>query len=205
MDIDELQLLLKEGEGLTVEFKESFSSKLDKDMVAFANTHGGCIFLGVNDGGKIVGEILTNDLKAKISSLARNCEPAVVLKSIEQVDKVIVVSIQESDDKPHSCSVGYFRRLDAATQKMNQKELKLLFDASNSKPKFEELLSDEITWDDLSVLKIRKFLSEAKIKIDEVDSNKLLSSLHLAKKTRLITREFCFFLKNLEIFFYNAK
>ena len=29
VDIDELQLLLKEGEGLAIEFKESFSSKLD--------------------------------------------------------------------------------------------------------------------------------------------------------------------------------
>ena len=38
MDTEELELLLKEGEGLTIEFKESFSSKLDKDMVAFANT-----------------------------------------------------------------------------------------------------------------------------------------------------------------------
>lgn len=33
MGIDELQLFLKEGEGLTIEFKESFSSKLDKDHV----------------------------------------------------------------------------------------------------------------------------------------------------------------------------
>lgn len=72
--MEELELLLKEGEGLTIEFKESFSSKLDKDIVAFANTHGGRIFLGVNDQGKIVGEILTNDLKAKINSLASMLE-----------------------------------------------------------------------------------------------------------------------------------
>jgi len=105
VDIEELQLLLKEGEGLTIEFKERFSNKLDKDMVAFANTHGGRVFLGVDDRGKIIGETLSNDLKAKINSLARNCEPGVVLKNIEQLDKVVVVTIGESDEKPHSCSM----------------------------------------------------------------------------------------------------
>jgi len=39
VDTEELQLLFKEGEGLTTEFKEHFSSKLDKDIVAFSNTH----------------------------------------------------------------------------------------------------------------------------------------------------------------------
>jgi len=145
VDIDELQLLLKEGEGLTIEFKESFSSKLHKDIVAFANTHGGHLFLGVDDFGKIVGEKLTNDLKAKVNSLARNCEPGIVLQSIEQVDKAVVITIDESDEKPHSFSAGYYRRLDAATQKMNQKELKLLFDASSNKPRFEEQINSDIS------------------------------------------------------------
>jgi ATP-dependent DNA helicase RecG len=196
VDIEELELLLKEGEGLTVEFKESFSSKLDKDIVAFTNTHGGRIFLGVNDQGKIVGETLTNDLKAKINSLARNCEPDVVLKSIEQVDKVVVITIDESDEKPHSCSAGYYRRLDAATQKMNQKELKLLFDASSQKPRFEEQINDDISWDDISQSKIKRFLLETKIKLDEVDPNKLLNSLRLARENKINNAGVLFFAGN---------
>ena len=130
----------------------------------------GAFFLVLMIGGKIVGKTLTNDLKAKINSLARNCEPGVVLKGIEQVIKFVVISIQESDAKPHSCSAGIFGRLDATTQKMNQKELKLLFDASDRKPRFEELFNDEITWDEISVPKIKDFLSEAKINIDTIDS-----------------------------------
>lgn len=196
MDIDELQLLLKEGEGLTIEFKESFSSKLDKDIVAFANTHGGRIFLGVDDRGKIVGEKLTNTLKAKINSLARNCEPGIVLRSIEQIDKVVVITINESDEKPHSCSAGYYRRLDAATQKMNQKELKLLFDASSNKPRFEEQISDDISWDDISQSKIKRFLSETKIMLDEFEPRKLLKSLRLAKDNKITNAGVLFFAKN---------
>ncbi len=54
MDEKELKFILQEGEGLKIEFKESFDPKsLAKEFVAFANAEGGKIFLGVNDKGKI--------------------------------------------------------------------------------------------------------------------------------------------------------
>ena len=59
----ELNLIIKEGEGLTVEFKEKYTPKISNDMVAFANTRGGRILLGVDDKGKILGEKLTNKVK----------------------------------------------------------------------------------------------------------------------------------------------
>ncbi len=37
MTQNELHLLVKEGEGLTVEFKEKFTPKIDRDIVAMAN------------------------------------------------------------------------------------------------------------------------------------------------------------------------
>lgn len=42
----ELQLILQEGEGYTIEFKENLAN-LDKEVVAFANASGGRIFIGV--------------------------------------------------------------------------------------------------------------------------------------------------------------
>ena len=56
MDKKEFEFLLKQGEGLKSEFKESFDSKnLPKEIVAFANTEGGKIFIGVDDVGKVKG------------------------------------------------------------------------------------------------------------------------------------------------------
>lgn len=106
VNTEELELLLKEGECLTVEFKERFNNKIDKDIVAFANTSGGRILIGVNDDGKIIGEKLTNELKANINCLARNCDPEISIDSIKQIDKVIVVEVGESNQKPHSCATG---------------------------------------------------------------------------------------------------
>jgi ATP-dependent DNA helicase RecG len=127
MTPEELDLLIKEGEGLTVEFKEKYSPKIVQDIVAFANTKGGYILLGIDDNCKPKGEILSNKTKAEIIALARNCEPSIHIKSIRQMGKAAVIEIAEGDEKPYSCAAGYYRRLDAVTQKMTQKEIHLVY------------------------------------------------------------------------------
>ena len=126
MDKEELDLLLKEGEGLTVEFKEKFTPKIDEDVVAFANTRGGKILLGVSDHSQIVGQKLTNELKARIIDLARHCHPSIPV-SVQSVGQVVAITVQEGDEKPYSCSSGYYRRLDAVSQKMTQAEIRAIF------------------------------------------------------------------------------
>ena len=63
MNKEQLELLIAEGEGLTLEFKERYTSKIDKDIVAMANSKGGYILLGIDDTGNITGEKLTNAIK----------------------------------------------------------------------------------------------------------------------------------------------
>ena len=205
MNTSELHLLLKEGEGLSTEFKESFSGKLDRDMVAFSNTHGGRIFLGVGDLGEIVGETLTNDLKAKINSLARNCEPSITLKSIEQVDETVVITIDESGEKPHSCSSGYYRRLDAATQKMNQKELKILFKKSEVSTPFERQVCGNISFDDISEDKVKAFLSAAKIDIASISHKEILDSLNLSQNNKINNAGVILFAKNPKQYVFHCE
>lgn len=180
MTNEELQLILKEGEGLKVEFKERYSSRIDKDIVAFANAKGGVILLGVSDDGKVVGEKLTNKLKAQINDLARNCEPAIAIKKISQIDTIIAVEIEEGSEKPYSCADGYFRRLDAVTQKMNQREVRLIFREANN-ISFESLPCKNISLSDISLKKIKSFLKEAKTSFQVNKSNvaSFLTSLGL--------------------------
>ena len=105
-----IDLLIREGEGLSVEFKEQYTPRIDEDIVAFANGKGGRILLGVRDDGRIAGQPLTGDLKAKINSLARNCKPEIAV-DITESDGVVVVAVEEGGSKPYSCAGGYFRRL----------------------------------------------------------------------------------------------
>lgn len=55
MKDEQVSLLIREGEGLTVEFKERYSSRIDQDIVAFANARSGAILLGVRDDGTVAG------------------------------------------------------------------------------------------------------------------------------------------------------
>ncbi len=127
MNNEQLKLFIAEGEGLTVEFKEKYTTKIDRDIVALANTKGGFIVLGVNDHGKVIGEKLSNQMKAEISTLARHCDPHITIGKISPVENVVIIEIPEGDEKPYGCSSGYFRRLDAVSQKMSQKELRTKF------------------------------------------------------------------------------
>jgi ATP-dependent DNA helicase RecG len=192
MTSEDLQLLIKEGEGLMVEFKEKYSTKIVQDIVAFANTKGGSILFGVDDHCTNKGETLTNKMKAEIVDLARNCEPSIHIKSIKQIDKVVAVEVAEGDEKPYSCAAGYYRRLDAVTQKMTQKEIHLIYKNVTS-TSFEEQINKDASWDDISKEKIKAFFKEAGISVSKILPREILSSLNLANNTAIKNAGVLFF------------
>ena len=63
-----VRIFQKAKVSLTVEFKERYTPKIDRDIVAFANSKGGLLLLGIDDRGKVVGEKLTYKMKAEIKS-----------------------------------------------------------------------------------------------------------------------------------------
>ncbi len=77
MKAEELKLILEEGEGYLVEFKEK-PAHIDREMVAFANGSGGRIFIGISDSGKIKGIKVTNQLKSQIQDIIYNVDNAML-------------------------------------------------------------------------------------------------------------------------------
>ena len=88
----DLKILVQEGEGTTLEFKESLSGSLAREMVALANTIGGRILLGVRDDGSVAGLRDTNALRARVQDMARNCDPPLEVV-VEPVGGVLVVHV----------------------------------------------------------------------------------------------------------------
>ncbi|MBU1745857.1 MAG: putative DNA binding domain-containing protein, partial [Proteobacteria bacterium] len=126
MKAADLDILLQEGEGVMLEYKEGLSSSFARELVAFANTSGGRILLGVRDDGTVKGIADTNQLRARIQDIARNCDPPVKIL-LQRIGDVTVVTVRESDAKPVQCSDGYFWRQGAVTQKLSRDEIRDLF------------------------------------------------------------------------------
>ncbi len=113
----ELLDLIEEGENLTCEFKRKFSTpeKIAREMIAFANTKGGYLIIGVDDDKEIIGVDSEKTEAELILDAANNfCEPPlnVEIDFVEVKGKeVVVVKVFESDNKPHRIQ-DYLRELD---------------------------------------------------------------------------------------------
>jgi ATP-dependent DNA helicase RecG len=163
----------------------------------------GVILLGVRDNGTVGGGHLTNDLKAKIISLARNCSPAIQIHII-QVETVIAVEVPMGEDKPYSCSSGYYRRLDGATQKLTSQELRIMFQENAPIPYEEKTVSD-MGWSDISRDKLKAFLKESNICIRRIVPQDLLASLNLVRKDILTNGAALFFAKDIRKFILQSQ
>jgi predicted HTH transcriptional regulator len=103
----ELLELIEGGENLRCEFKRKFSTseKIAREMIAFANTKGGVLLIGVDDDKVIVGVESEKSEAELIKDVGLNyCVPPVEYK-IEYMDvngkEVVIIEIPESKMKPH--------------------------------------------------------------------------------------------------------
>jgi len=159
MDKKELALILKEGEGYFIEFKQNLSG-IEKDLVAFANSSGGRVFLGVTDESEIKGLEITNKLKSDIQNIVRNCDPPIKVV-IKPLGDILIVKVEEGEDKPYRCSSGFYKRIGSNSQKMTRSEI-LNFFKSEGKVRFDELINKKFSYPkDFSKERLSKFLELA--------------------------------------------
>lgn len=69
-------LFLPSHESVTTEFKREWTDNIKKEIVAFANTLGGDLFIGVDDDGTLVGVDNPDRLEERIISTARDNIPS---------------------------------------------------------------------------------------------------------------------------------
>lgn len=55
MTVEDIHKLIKAGETQTCEFKRSFNVETIEALVAFANSDGGRVLVGVDDDGSVIG------------------------------------------------------------------------------------------------------------------------------------------------------
>jgi len=74
----ELQRIIHKGENDTLEFKQTFNKAVIETLVAFSNTRGGSILIGVTDVKNIVGvSIHKETLQKWINEIKQNTSPSI--------------------------------------------------------------------------------------------------------------------------------
>lgn len=88
-----LRRLIAKGESQTLDFKYYISSaaKISKSLVAFANTDGGSLLIGVKDNGSIVGISSEEEIYMIELAAEQYCKPPVKVETLEWSDDGRVV------------------------------------------------------------------------------------------------------------------
>jgi ATP-dependent DNA helicase RecG len=133
-----LEAIIQAGESYQVEFKRNVNSDISKEIVAFANSSGGRLFIGIEDDGKIQGIVVTNELKARVQSMARDCDPPVNVE-LEPFNNILIVHVPEGTNKPYRCTNGFYIRSGASAAKLNTQEI-IEFIKDEGKLHFEKLI-----------------------------------------------------------------
>ena len=119
------ELLLEQGEGETIEFKESFDDEAIESVAAFANTKGGSVFIGVADNGAVKGvQIGKETLRDWANRIAQSVHVNPRIGSCRLKEKtVVLIEVAESPSKPVPCRGRYFKRVDRSNRQMTEDDL----------------------------------------------------------------------------------
>ncbi|MEP5613655.1 MAG: ATP-binding protein [Cyclobacteriaceae bacterium] len=108
MELEKARKMIASGEGDLVEFKKKANhpDKIVREVVAFANTKGGHLFVGVADDGAIAGlKHPEEDEFALNKAFEELCKPEIGFK-VETLDfgdgrRILHYEISEGKEKPH--------------------------------------------------------------------------------------------------------
>ncbi|NLO81517.1 MAG: histidine kinase [Clostridiales bacterium] len=138
MTIAEIKEIIKNGENYYVEFKEESirAKELAEEIVAFSNSEGGTILIGVDDEGNIKG-VEDDRIEETVMNICRNnCIPHIIpfCESVEVEGKrVLVITVPKGLNKPYSTNeYKYYIRVGTTKRLASKEELLRLFEASGS-------------------------------------------------------------------------
>lgn len=124
MNFEELQ---KSGEGQNLEFKTSFGRETTETIVAFCNTSGGTILIGVDKTGAVAGVPVNGEiLKEWVNTIKQATQPQIfpeIVPMLVDGKTVVAVKVQEYPLKPVSCKGKYFKRVGASNHQISVDEI----------------------------------------------------------------------------------
>ena len=157
--------LIKTGESETVEFKEKFDERTIESAVAFANTKGGIIFIGVSDKNNIKGiEIGKETINQWVNQISQSTDPRII-PEIEKIrtngKTVVAVQIKENPIKPVSTKGKCLKRVDSSNRAMSAQEVAQMHLHSTGMS-WDKYPAKNASLEDIDSDKVKRYIQKAK-------------------------------------------
>ena len=87
-----------------IEFKSQFTDELYKEVIAFANTDGGIVYVGIDNAGNVVGLTDVDETYTRITNGIRDAimpDVTMFVRYTIQENKVVRITVSEGANKPY--------------------------------------------------------------------------------------------------------
>ena len=175
-DLTKVQNLLHQRENSSIEFKlqEAHPDSIAKEIVAFANTQGGTILMGVDDTGTIVGIDESKNWEEWIANITQhNIVPAISVDYTEvniKEKRIALIDIPKGLDKPYQTSKSfYFIRIGSTSRAATQGELMRMFQHAGMFH-YDLIPVEKTSVKDLNLTRISSYFQRYNIDINEEES-----------------------------------
>src|SRR5437667_911039 len=186
MNISELKERIARWEDLHTEFKQwpVHPDDLASSIVAFANTDGGQLIIGVTNDRKIVGVADSDRVTRDLDNISRNnCEPPItIIQEVLELPSsvpIVVINIPKGDQRPYRTNRGvYYIRTTSGRRQASRQELLRLFQATESLF-YDETPLPRLGISDIDVGAVKQFLRSTGQESLEIDLERLLVNWRL--------------------------
>ncbi len=165
MNQREITELIKKGESETIEFKETFDNRTVETAVAFANTKGGHIFIGVSDQGVKKGvQIGKETLSSWANQISQGTQPRIIpeVESSEIEDKTIaIIQIKKFPIKPVSTKGRCYRRVENSNRLMTPQDISEMHLHSTG-TSWDKTPATDATMSDIDPEKVKRYIRRSR-------------------------------------------
>jgi ATP-dependent DNA helicase RecG len=175
-----LQKSIQNGEGKTIEFKVELpnSNTLAKTIIAFSNTGGGKLIIGVNDQGEIIGlehDVNIFELKDKVASIIyETCYPTVlpdIYTTTIDDHLLLIIEVYRGNLLPYYLkskgkSEGVYIRVGATNRKASYENI-LELERQRMNISFDQEANREVDLDSLDITSLKGRFARAGKVLDQ--------------------------------------
>ncbi len=193
----ELEKLIRQSESETFEKKPSLSdiNRIAEVVCSFSNGKGGKVLIGISDKSKVLGvDIGKNTIERLTDIIVDNSEPKIYPEiSTPKIEgkNLILISVDSSQQSPHTAFGKAFKRAGRNTKLMSQAEYeRLLLEKNKHKMQFDAFECKGAKLADVDENKVKEFLARARrerrLKMNvNMGAKEALTKLKLLKNNKL--------------------